>query len=303
MRLSALIGKASKVDVLGPRPCAPALASGGARANNCVIGQRHPGHSEKAPLHKLTNSIRSGTPQVGLWVHIAHPIVAETLSQSGVGFLLVDGEHAPIPPEALLNILPATERYGMPVVYRVAWNRADLIKAALDHGVDGIMVPMVNSAAEARAAVSSAKYPPAGKRGIGAWRASNYYQNDAAYRGSANEATAVIAQIETREALHAIDEIAAVPGLDALFVGPADLALSLGVEPGQINDDLIDAVKVVAAAAARHGIASGIDVAAVEYLPTYRDLGMSLFTHGVDFGFLLDGGRAVADAFGSAPVD
>ncbi|TIP91347.1 MAG: hypothetical protein E5X58_20125 [Mesorhizobium sp.] len=115
-----------------------------------------------------------------------HITIDSSITGRALDFLLVDGEHSPIPPNSLLDILPATERYGMPVLYRVAWNRVELIKAALDHGANGIMVPMVNSAAEAIEAVSSAKYPPAGKRGSGAWRASNYYQMDAEYRKNAN---------------------------------------------------------------------------------------------------------------------
>ena len=248
----------------------------------------------------FAQKIRSGLPQVGIWMQIPHPIVAETLAQTGVDFLLADGEHAPIPPHALLDILPATDRYTMPVLYRVAWNRVELIKAALDHGASAVMVPMVNSGEEARNAVSYAKYPPDGKRGTGAWRASNYYQEDATYRKNANHSAGVVVQIETREALNALDEIASTPGLDALFIGPADLALSLGMEPGQLTNELLDACRAVAAAAKRNGISSGIDVASMDYLPKYREFGMSLFTYAVDFGFLLDGGRAVSQDFKKA---
>jgi len=113
----------------------------------------------------------------------------------------------------------------MPVLYRVAWNRIELIKAAFDTGVDAVMVPMVNTAEEARDAVAGSKYPPLGKRGIGAWRPTNYYQEDAAYRENANSLTGVVLQIETREALQNLDEIAATPGVDALYIGPADLAM------------------------------------------------------------------------------
>jgi 4-hydroxy-2-oxoheptanedioate aldolase len=244
--------------------------------------------------------IKANQHQLGIWTQIPHVVVAENMAQSGADFLLVDGEHAPIPPHALLDILPATERFDMPVLYRVAWNRVELIKAALDHGVNAIMVPMVNSAEEARAVVASAKYPPAGKRGVGAWRASNYYQNDGAYRNSADGSTSVVVQIESRDALRALDEIAATPGIDALYIGPADLALSLGTQIGQLNDQLLNACKLVAAAAKRNGIGAGIDVASLDYLPTYRDVGLSLFTYGSDFGFILDGSRAVVSQFHDA---
>lgn len=250
--------------------------------------------------HPFAETIRSGKPQIGAWMQIPHVMVAETLAQTDLDFLLVDGEHSPIPPNALLDILPATERNGMPVLYRVAWNRVELIKAALDHGANGIMVPMVNSGAEAIEAVSSAKYPPTGKRGIGAWRASNYYQNDAEYRKNANSSLGVVVQIETREALNNLDDIASTPGVDALFIGPGDLALSLGMEPGKLTPELLDACQAVGDAAKKYGIASGIDVASIDHLSQFQELGLSLFTYGIDSGFVLDGGRAVAKDFHDA---
>lgn len=248
----------------------------------------------------FAETIRSGKPQIGGWMQIPHVMVAETMAQTNLDFLLVDGEHSPIPPNSLLEILPATERYGMPVMYRVAWNRIELIKAALDHGANGIMVPMINSGAEAIDAVSSAKYPPAGKRGAGAWRASNYYQNDSEYRKNANSSLAVVLQIETREALNNLDDIASTPGVDALFIGPADLALSFGMEPGRLTPELMDACQAVADAAKKNGIASGIDVASIDYLPRLRQMGFSLFTYGSDLDFVLQGGRVVAKDFHDA---
>ena len=243
---------------------------------------------------KLARKIRSRMPVIGIWMQIPHPMVAETLAQTGVDFLLVDGEHAPIPPQALAALLPGSDLHGMPAIYRVAWNRIELIKAALDHGVAGLMVPMINSTIEAKAALAAAKYPPMGTRGIGAWRASNYYLDDAAYRAAANTESIVVLQIETKEALQAVDEIAAIPGIDVLYVGPGDLALSLGLQPGELNPDLIAACTRVAKAAHANGIAAGIDVANLAYAKTYGSLGFSLFTYGADFGFIIDGGRAVA---------
>jgi 4-hydroxy-2-oxoheptanedioate aldolase len=133
-----------------------------------------------------------------------------------------------------------------------------------------------------------------GTRGIGAWRASNYYQDEPAYRKKANSDGIVILQIETKEAVAAVDEIASLPGLDALYVGPGDLALSLGLQPGELSPGLLAACKKVSDAARRNGIAAGIDVASLSYIKTYKDLGFSLFTYGSDFGYILDGGRAVA---------
>lgn len=242
---------------------------------------------------KLSRKIRAKDPMIGIWMQIPHPIVAETLAQTGVDFLLVDGEHAPIPPDALGAILPGLELHGMPALYRVRWNRDELIKGALDAGASGLMVPMVNSVAEARAAVAAAKYPPMGKRGIGAWRASNYYLDHAEYMAKANADIAVVLQIETREALAAIDEIAAVPGVDALYIGPGDLALSLGITPGELHPDLIAACTRVSEVCRKNKLAAGIDVASLDFVGTYHKLGFSLLTYGADFGFLIEGGQAV----------
>jgi 4-hydroxy-2-oxoheptanedioate aldolase len=252
---------------------------------------------------ELARSIRNGKPTMGTWMQIPSPMVAEVMAQTGFDFVLLDGEHAPMPPDILYTLLPALERHGMSVIYRVRSNDGDLIKAALDCGVTGLVVPMINSAREAGEAVASAKYPPLGRRGFAPWRASNYYQEEAAYVASAND-TPLIVQIETDAALQAVDEIAAVGGIDALYVGPADLAMSLGLPVGQLNDQLRKACAKVGAAAARNNIAAGIDIASLDYVPVYRELGYSLMTHGLDTAYLLAGGQrlsaALREAYGQA---
>lgn len=242
----------------------------------------------------FSTPLREGKFILGTWMHIPNTYVAEIMAQTGFDFVLVDGEHAPITAESLTTLLPAFEKFKVPVLYRVRKNAPDSIKAALDQGIAALMVPMVNSADEARDIVASAKYPPHGLRGIGPLRASNFYIDEADYVASANAETAIVAQIETRSGLEAVEEIAAVPGIDCLYIGPADLAMSLGVKVGQLNDELIAACKRVNAAARANGIVTGIDVASLDYIPVYRDLGFTLFTHGLDTGYLIDGGRATS---------
>jgi 2-keto-3-deoxy-L-rhamnonate aldolase RhmA len=248
---------------------------------------------------ELASRIRTGKPTLGTWMQIPHPMVAEVMAQSGFDFVLLDGEHAPVPPDILYALLPAIERHGMSVIYRVRSNASDLIKAALDSGVTGVIVPMVNSASEAGEAVAASKYPPLGRRGFSPWRASNYYREEASYVASAND-TPLIVQIETGAALEAVDEIARVGGIDALYVGPADLAMSLGLPVGQLNDQLRKACAKVSEAAARNNIAAGIDVASLDYVPVYRELGYSLMTHGLDTGYLLSGGQQLSAALRQA---
>ena len=105
----------------------------------------------------FASRVKSNQAVFGSWMEIPHAMVAETLAQTGVDFLLVDGEHGPTPPHLLLDILPGADRFGVPAIYRVAWNRPEYIKAALDAGAAGIMIPMINSADEAAAAVAGAK--------------------------------------------------------------------------------------------------------------------------------------------------
>ncbi|MFC3075497.1 HpcH/HpaI aldolase family protein [Shinella pollutisoli] len=235
--------------------------------------------------------LRNKSTVLGTWMQIPDTYVAEIMAQAGFDFVLVDGEHAPVTPEDLRVLLPAFEKNGTPVLYRVRKNASDAIKAALDQGIPALMVPMVNSAEEAREVVAAAKYPPAGVRGMGPLRASNFYMNEAAYVAAANAETAVVVQIETRGGLEAVEEIAAVPGIDCLYVGPADLAMSLGIKVGVLSEELKAACARVCAAAAGNGIAAGIDVASLDFIPAYRELGFTLFTHGLDTGYLADGGR------------
>jgi 4-hydroxy-2-oxoheptanedioate aldolase len=154
---------------------------------------------------------------------------------------------------------------------------------------------MVETAAEATAVVAAAKYPPAGRRGMGPWRASNYYMDFQSYIASANERTAIIVQIESAGAVERATEIAAVPGIDALFVGPADLAGSLGLPVGTTDARMIEALKRVVAAGQSVGRCVGIDAVSNERLEVYAEMGYRLFTFGSDAGYLIDGGRATAE--------
>lgn len=233
--------------------------------------------------------LRSGEPAIGVWMQIPHAFVAETLAQTGFDFILMEGEHAPISPDALSALLSPAELHGMPVMYRVRWNTVELIKGALDIGVSALMVPMVNSAQEAAAA----KYPPVGRRGIGAMRASNYYLDDNAYLNRANAEIPIVLQIETREALQAVDEIAATPGLDALYIGPGNLAMSLGLTPGVLHPELRKACAKVVEAAGKRKIPVGIDLPSMSFVEPCRDMGFRFMTHGLDALFIVEGGRSV----------
>jgi 2-keto-3-deoxy-L-rhamnonate aldolase RhmA len=242
----------------------------------------------------LVGRIRAGETLVGTWFTIPHPMVAETLAQGGFDFLLLDGEHAPVPPDAISALLPATELYGAPVIYRVRTNSVDLIRGALDAGVSGVMVPMIESAADARSALNAAKFPPLGKRGIGPWRASNYYENYLGYVATANEKTCVVLQIESAAAVEAIENIACLDGIDVLFVGPADMAASMGLTIGARHPALTAAIERVAVAAKKHGKALGIDATTFEFFTLFQEMGFTFFTYSVDTSYILESARAAS---------
>jgi 2-keto-3-deoxy-L-rhamnonate aldolase RhmA len=242
----------------------------------------------------LREKIASGQAVVGTWVSIPDIAVVEVLAQAGFDYLLIDGEHAPISPSQLFPLAVAAERRGCPVVYRVQTNSADLIKAALDIGIAGLMVPMVESPDEAAAVIAAAKYPPAGRRGMGPWRASNYFLDFEDYVASANDQTAIIVQIESAAAVEKAAQIAAVPGIDVLYVGPADLSGSLGVPVGRLEPPLVEALKRVVAAGRATGRCVGIDAPSNERFETFAELGFSLFSFGIDAGYLNEGARATA---------
>lgn len=242
----------------------------------------------------LASRIRAGETLIGTWFTIPHPMVAETLAQGGFDFLLLDGEHGPVPPDAISGLLPSTELYGSPVIYRVRTNSVDLIRGALDAGVSGVMVPMIENATDARNALNAAKYPPLGKRGIGPWRASNYYEDFLGYVAGANDKTCVILQIESAASVEAIESIASFDGIDVLFVGPADMAASMGLTIGASHPALTGAIERVAVVAKKHGKALGIDATTFEFFTRFQEMGFTFFTYSVDTSYILDSARAAS---------
>ena len=243
----------------------------------------------------LRGRIRAGEPLFGTWVSLGDPALIEVLGGSGFDFLLLDGEHAPLDERTLLAQVIAAKAAGVPVMYRVRANETARLKIALDLGVDAVMVPWVNSAEDARRAVAAARYPPLGERGIGPWRASGYYARFWEHVREANEQVALVIQIEQARAIDALDEILAVEGLDAAYIGPADLGASLGLF-GEPDPKLDAAIARIADACRSAALPLGIDLADPASLPGFRAQGISLFTYGADVSYLAEGAGAAAAA-------
>ncbi len=251
----------------------------------------------------LKEKLAHGQTVFGTWVSLADPACTEILSQSGFDFLLIDGERAPIGEESLRNMVMAAKGNDAAIIYRVRQNNEALIKIALDLGVDGLFIPMVNSAADAKQAVSATRYPPLGKRGVGPWRASNYFENMWEYIAQANEHVTLIIQIEDVQAVENIDEILAVPGFDVAFIGPADLTASLNLLPDTQHPEVTALIERVAAKCQAAKIPLGIDAAGPDHIRAMSNLEIQLFTYGMDISYLIEGARgALAEAKSACEV-
>jgi 2-keto-3-deoxy-L-rhamnonate aldolase RhmA len=177
----------------------------------------------------LKRKLKAGGTILGAWLSLNDPVAAEILARSGFDFLLIDTEHGAWDNVTLQTTLMAFNGTDTVPMVRVAWNDHVRIKLALDIGVEGIMAPMVRTVAECRELVRSCRYPPQGARGVGPRRASNYYRNIEGYLAVANEAVFVMPQIEDIATLEVIDEYLAVPGIDAVAIGPNDLSGTTGL--------------------------------------------------------------------------
>jgi 2-dehydro-3-deoxyglucarate aldolase/4-hydroxy-2-oxoheptanedioate aldolase len=181
------------------------------------------------PRNTFKHAIAEGRPQFGTWIMSAAPSTAEALASVGFDFLVVDMEHTPIDTPQMIGILRTIAGTPASAVTRVPWNDVVMVKRALDAGAQSLMFPFVQDEHEAARAVASTRYPPDGIRGVaGSHRASRFGTVPDYLRKAAGE-LCVIVQIETLHALERLPQIAAVPGVDSIFVGPADLSASMGL--------------------------------------------------------------------------
>jgi 4-hydroxy-2-oxoheptanedioate aldolase len=219
--------------------------------------------------------LAAGECVFGCFTRYPDPGLAELLGHQGFDFLVFDGEHGTMEPRECENMVRAAELVGVTPVVRVPANQSHVILRFLDTGAMGVQVPLVGSAEEADAAVSYVKYWPRGARGLAGVRAAGYGQTGPLweYVKSANEETLVVIQIETRSALDHVDEIAAVDGVDVVFVGPTDLSQALGV-PAQTSHPRVEqAYDAIAAAVGESGAALGVLVGDAAGVQAWRERG------------------------------
>ena len=235
---------------------------------------------------------------IGTWLSVGSPVVAEVAALCGFDWVLLDLEHGSAPEAAIPDQLRALRGSRTKGIVRVGAPHPDLIARVLDWGADGIMVPHVNTIAEAEAVVRAAHYPPRGRRGFSRTvRAHDYGLRSP----EATPAPVLLAQIETLNAVHAADAIAGVAGIDVLFVGPADLQQDLRHHPATATADFEECLARVVAAARSAGKRAGTLVRDISELPYRLDQGFTQLAVQSDLALLRDGFSAILRAAKAIP--
>jgi 4-hydroxy-2-oxoheptanedioate aldolase len=240
----------------------------------------------------------SDRPLVGMWVCSGSALMAEICAGAGLDAVLIDGEHSPNGLESVLAQLQAVRSYPVTAVVRPPVNDAVVIKQYLDLGVQSLLVPMVHTAADAGAAAAAAHYPPRGVRGVGASLArSSRWNRIPDYVARASDTVTVMVQIESAQAVENVEEILAVDGVDAIFLGPADLAASMGLLGAQEHPSVVAAVEHCIAAAKAAGKPVGVNAFAEPAARHYLDAGVDFILVGADVALLARGSEALAATY------
>jgi len=249
-------------------------------------------------MSSLRERLKKGDLVVGIMVsELRNPNFVHMLAQSGYDFFIIDNEHGAYSPETVSDIIAAARGAGIAPLVRIPEIRRETILKPLDSGAAGLLVPLVNTAEQAREVIFHAKYPPLGNRGVALRRPHSLYRkvNAADYLRQANEETLIAVQVETPQSISNLSEIAAVPGIDVVFVGPFDLSVSLGI-PGEVNHPReIEAIDKVLSVCLPEKVV-GIQLFDVPSIKTWVQKGIRLISYSSDSALLADAAAAgVAD--------
>lgn len=256
--------------------------------------------------NRFKQDLIAGKRLIGCWCSLASPITTEVLGVAGFDWILLDGEHAPNDVASLVPQLMALKDSVSAPVVRPSWNDTVEIKRLLDAGFYNFLVPFVETAEAARNAVAATRYPPEGVRGVSVSQRGNRYGAVPNYFKEANANISVVVQIESRAAVAAIHEIAAVDGVDGLFVGPSDLAAAYGHLGNPKQPEVQAAIAEVFAACKAAGKPSGILAPVEADARRYLEMGASFVAVGSDLGVLRMGTQALCDKFrapDAKPID
>lgn len=258
------------------------------------------------PRNHFRNALRAGHLQLGLWVGLADANAAEALAGCGYDWLLLDAEHAPNDVRTVLEQLRAIAPYPVHPIVRIVQGDVALVKRYLDIGAQTLLIPMVDTPEQAALMVRAMRYPPEGNRGVGAAlaRASRWNQVEN-YLNLANDEMCLLVQAETPLAMKNLDAIAATPGVDGVFFGPADLSASMGYrgQPGhpEVQNAIVEGIATVR----RAGKAAGVLMADKKLAQSYIDAGAIFVAVGVDTTLLVRAATELAASFakpGASPT-
>lgn len=254
-------------------------------------------------VNTLKSLIRQEQPAIGSWIGFADPYSVELMADVGFDWLLIDTEHFPLDRQSLKTILVSMKGSPTVPVVRLASNSQDHFQTALDLGALGVVVPMVNSGADASRAVQFCRYPPDGSRGFAPVRASRYFQDLEKYAKEANEQIALIVQVETPQAVENIEEIFSVRGIDGIFIGPADLASFMNVVTQTNHPDVESVLERLIQRARAHRMPFGLPTWTPEECESYVKRGAQLLTIGSELSFLANAARSSLSAVRSLVAD
>jgi len=250
-----------------------------------------------APRNAFKQAIANGELQLGCWLGLAEPYIAEISAGAGFDWLLIDGEHAPNDLRSIVAQLQVIAARNTHAVVRPPIGETWLIKQLLDAGAQSLLVPMVESAAQARALVDAVTYPPHGVRGVGSAlaRASDFAAIPD-YLTTARDEICLLAQVENRKGLEALDDILAVDGLDGVFIGPSDLAADMGyigqAGAAEVKRTVLAAMEKIVAS----GKAAGILTLDTAFQQECREIGASFIATDIDVSLFARNMRAAASA-------
>jgi 4-hydroxy-2-oxoheptanedioate aldolase len=243
------------------------------------------------------HAIAAGKLQIGLWSSLCSPIVAEIIADSGFDWILLDSEHSPNEIPDLFAQLQASVRGTATPIVRPPWNDTVMAKRCLDIGAQTLLFPYVQNAEEAKRAVQSTRYPPEGVRGVSVAARASRFGRVPGYLGKANSEQCVLVQVETGSALDQIEAIAQVEGVDGVFIGPSDLAASLGHLGNPAHETVQAAIKDAVVRLKKLNKPAGILTGNEEEIRRYIDWGYLFVAVGSDIGVLANGSAALAKKF------
>lgn len=242
------------------------------------------------PYSRLPNTFRSrmlaDKPLIGCWMSLASNIVSEVVGYAGFDWMLLDAEHSPNDIHTLLNQLQSLKDSTSAPVVRPAWNDAVQIKRLLDIGFYNFLIPFIESAQQAQAAVAATRYPPQGIRGVSIAQRSNRYGYEQDYFARINDNICVMVQIESRKGIDACADIAAVEGVDCLFIGPSDLSAALGHFGHPQHPEVQEAIRFITECAKSKGKSVGILAPLEADAQRYLSMGIHVTAVGSDLGLL-----------------